>query len=224
MTNPNEEKKIQIGNMFSRIAGRYDLANDLLSFGLHRLWKRKSIAALDLKKKERLLDLCCGTGDLLSENPDGIGADLSYNMLHQAKDRVANPLVCADGENLPFKEKSFQKAIIGFGIRNIPNVSQGLTELFRVLAPQGRLVVLEFSKPKVPVFSNIYFFFLTRLLPVVGGWISKDKEAYEYLARTICSFPDGRDFLKLMENAGFRNTSEKRLSLGIATIYCGDKS
>lgn len=224
MNNPSEEKKFQIGNMFSRIAGSYDLANDLLSFGLHRLWKKKSIRALSLHEKDRLLDLCCGTGDLLRTNPSGIGADLSHNMLHKAKERVANPLICADGENLPFKEKSFEKAIIGFGIRNIPNVSQALSEIFRVLTPQGRLVVLEFSKPRVPIFSKVYFIFLTRILPIIGGWISKDKEAYEYLAKTICSFPEGQDFLKLMEKAGFRNSSEKRLSLGIATIYCGDKN
>jgi demethylmenaquinone methyltransferase/2-methoxy-6-polyprenyl-1,4-benzoquinol methylase len=215
-------KKNEIGTMFSRIAGRYNLANDILSMGMHRAWKKKALKILDAKRPDKLLDLCCGTADFLLMQGHGIGADLSYNMLTEARKKITNPLLCADGEALPFKEKSLNKVIIGFGIRNIPKVSLALSEIHRILAPNGRLVILEFSKPRGRIFSKIYFFYLNRVLPRIGGWISKDPKAYHYLAETIGEFPDGDDFLNLMKNANFKNSKMKRLSFGIATIYVGE--
>ena len=217
------QDKAQIGTMFSRIARRYNLANDILSLGMHRAWKKKALKILDVKSAEKFLDLCCGTADFLLMQGHGIGADLSHMMLSEARKRISNPLLCADGEALPFKEKSLDKVIIGFGIRNIPNVSLALSEIHRVLAPHGRLVILEFSKPRGKIFSKIYFFYLNRVLPRIGGWISKDPEAYQYLADTIGEFPDGDDFLNLMKLASFKNSKMRRLSCGIASIYVGEK-
>jgi demethylmenaquinone methyltransferase/2-methoxy-6-polyprenyl-1,4-benzoquinol methylase len=210
--------------MFGRIAGRYNFANDFLSLGIHRLWKKKALKVLDVKKGEKFLDLCCGTGDFLLMQGHGIGADLSHTMLTEARKKIPNPLLCADGEILPFKEKSLDKVIIGFGIRNIPNVSLALSEIHRALAPHGRLVILEFSKPRGKIFSKFYFFYLNKILPRIGGWISKNPEAYRYLANTIGEFPDGEDFMKLMKKANFAHLKMQQLSLGIASIYTGEKN
>jgi demethylmenaquinone methyltransferase/2-methoxy-6-polyprenyl-1,4-benzoquinol methylase len=227
MSNPidsNAQKKTVIGTMFSRISRKYNLANDILSLGLHRLWKNEALRILDAKKTEKLLDLCCGTADFLIKQGFGIGADLSYKMLTEARKKISNPLVCADGEMLPFKEKSLNKIIMGFGIRNIPNPSVALFEIYRVLAAHGKLVILEFSKPRGKIFSKFYFFYLYKILPRIGGWISKDPQAYQYLANTIGEFPDGEDFINLMKKANFKNLRMQRLSFGIASIYIGEKN
>ncbi len=218
--------KTNIANMFSRIAERYDLANDLLSLGTHRLWKKKALRLLNLQPNDCLLDLCCGTGDFLIQVHQGyaIGADLSQTMLKEAHKRNSHlPLICADGEILPFHNTSFNKVIIGFGIRNIPQTVKALQEIHRVLKSEGRLVILEFSKPRSKFFSKFYLFYLNKILPIIGGWISKEKSAYEYLAQTIQSFPDGKDFLKLMEISGFTKINDTRLNFGIASIYEGNK-
>lgn len=209
--------------MFDLIAHRYNLANDLLSLGAHRLWKRRALQILKLGWNMRFLDLCCGTGDFLSLRPNGIGADLSFEMLREAQKRLSNPLICADGIVLPFKNQSLERVIIGFGIRNIPNVGLAFSEILRILTPGGKLVILEFSKPRGKIFSKIYFFYLNQILPLIGGWISKDEAAYRYLANTIQSFPDGNDFLNLMNKAGFLQLRHQSLSFGIASIYEGIK-
>ncbi len=221
----HDQSKI-ISDMFSRIAKRYDLANDLLSLGTHRLWKKKALRLLNLQPNDRFLDLCCGTGDFLIQAHQrySIGADLSHTMLKEAHKRNSHlPLICADGETLPFHNTSFDKVIIGFGIRNIPQTVKALQEIHRVLKPDGKLVILEFSKPRSKFFSKIYLFYLNKILPIIGGWLSKDKSAYEYLAQTIQSFPDGEDFLKLMGTSGFEKVNDTRLNFGIASIYEGKK-
>ncbi|MBI1870851.1 MAG: bifunctional demethylmenaquinone methyltransferase/2-methoxy-6-polyprenyl-1,4-benzoquinol methylase UbiE [Chlamydiae bacterium] len=217
--NQNQE----IGSMFSRIAKRYNLANDLLSLGIHRRWKKKALKILQYQRGEKLLDLCCGTGDFLKVQKSGIGIDLSFQMLREAQKRISNSLVCGDGENLPLKNHSIKKIIIGFGIRNIPHVPKALSEMYRVLTPGGRMVILEFSKPRRLFFSKIYFFYLNKILPRLGGWISHDSEAYHYLAKTVGAFPDGEEFLNLMRKEKFKNIKMERLHLGIASIYSGEK-
>lgn len=213
-----------ISDMFSRIAKRYDLANDLLSLGTHRLWKRKALEILQLNPHGKFLDLCCGTGDFLLRTGQGIGADLSFEMLVKARQRnLQSPLLCADAGTLPFKNETFDNVVIGFGIRNIPDPLSALCEIYRVLKKGGRLVVLEFSRPRGKIFSKIYFFYLTKILPWVGGLVSGNAEAYHYLARTIQSFPSGSDFLDLMKKAAFINTGSNEVSLGIASIYKGEK-
>ncbi|MBI1883593.1 MAG: ubiquinone/menaquinone biosynthesis methyltransferase [Chlamydiae bacterium] len=218
-----EKVNKNIAIMFSRISKRYNLANDLLSLGSHRIWKKKALKILKARKEEKWLDLCCGTGDFLLQSGFGIGADLSYEMLLEAQKRLTSfiPLICADGENLPFKNNSIDKIIIGFGIRNIPQFEKALSEMNRILKKDGRWVVLEFSKPTLPIFSKLYFFYLNKILPIIGGWISGDKEAYDYLARTIHHFPDGNEFLSFIKKAGFKNPQCKKLFLGIASIYWG---
>lgn len=219
------EDKYRISSMFSRIAKRYNLANDFLSFGIHRLWKKKAIELLALKNGEKVLDLCCGTGDFLKRLEDGIGIDISGPMLLEARKNLKNshPLVCADGEDLPFKEDSFHKVIMGFGIRNISNVLKALSAIHRILKPAGKLVILEFSKPRSKIFSKIYLFYLSKILPLIGGWISKDPASYHYLRDTIQKFPDGKEFLDLMRKSNFKNLKFEILSLGIASIYQGEK-
>lgn len=217
-------KKQDIKSMFDRISKRYDLANNLLSFGLHHFWKKKTLKLLSVTKKDKVLDLCCGTGDLLFQLGHGIGLDLSFEMLREAKEKTPAPLVCADAEKLPFYSEWFDKVIIGFGIRNIPFFEKALNEIHRILKPGGKLAILEFSKPKGKFFPKLYFYYLTKLLPKIGGWISKNRDAYEYLPKSIQRFPDGKDFLICMEQAHFKNLKICRLSLGIASIYCGRKA
>lgn len=217
-------KKEDVGLMFNLISKRYDLANDLLSFGLHRLWKKKTLEILNASKKDLVLDLCCGTGDLISKIQNGIGADLSLEMLKRAPRKTPASLVCADAEHLPFRSESFDKAVIAFGIRNIPLFEKALAETYRSLKTGGELVVLEFSKPSGRIFSKLYFFYLTKLLPKIGGWISKNRDAYEYLPQSIQQFPDGEDFLKSMGKAQFQGLKICRLSFGIASIYIGKKN
>ncbi len=235
-------KKEEVKNMFDSIAKHYDFLNHFLSLGIDRQWRKRVIIILkNYKLKtpnfelQNILDLATGTGDLAIEalvlKPGKItGIDISEEMLkigqHKIKSKGLDEkitLVKGDGEHLPFSDKSFNAATIGFGIRNYENPLTGLKEIYRVLDNKGVLIVLEFSKPSAFPVKQIYNFYFYSLLPIIGKFVSKSKAAYKYLPESVSAFPDGDGFLKLMIQAGFVNAKSIKLTLGIASIYVGEK-
>ena len=235
MVNPESKKREQIAGMFDKIAGRYDLLNHLLSLNVDRYWRRKAITRLGMIAPEHILDLASGTGDFafsaLKLNPGRItGMDISNEMLSIGRVKAARikggekiDFVLAGAENIPFVDNHFSAVTCAFGVRNFSDLVQGLKEACRVLKPGGKMVVLEFLKPRNTILSKMYRFYFTVILPVLGGWISGDKGAYSYLPASVATFPDGREFLQVMEQAGFHQCCHETLTGGIASIYTGVK-
>ncbi len=232
--NPSRQ---DVYRMFDRIASRYDLANRLLSFGQDIRWRKKLAKLLPERQSQSILDLATGTGDVLlslvkySKNIKyGLGLDMSSKMLAEARRKLPGStisenlsLVRADATNIPCCDNSFDVVTIAFGIRNVTDVKKSLSEMHRVLNNSGKVLILEFSLPLNILVRKLHLFYLRYLLPAIGGLISGDKEAYQYLNRTIESFPYGSDFLKLLDEAGFNNTKVHPLTFGVATIYEGEK-
>lgn len=232
MNEPEAEvKRAFVRRMFDRIAVRYDLLNHLLSAGTDVRWRRKAVRLLAPQPGWRVLDLATGTGDFAFETASRVpsrvtGLDLSIPMLRVGlRKRGDSPvdLLCGDAESLPFRDSAFDGLTIGFGIRNVARLEVGLREMCRVLKPGGRAAVLEFSRPRTPVLSGLYQLYFKHLLPRIGALVSGDRVAYTYLYESVMKFPEGRDFVAEMARAGFRNIREHRLTLGIATVYVGEK-
>lgn len=225
----------QVANLFNSIAKTYDFLNHFLSGGMDFYWRRRAIKFLGLPAPELILDVACGTGDFgIIAAKYGcktvIGIDIAENMLEIAKVKIEKAELQkkiffqkANAEYLPFKNESFQAAITAFGIRNFNNLKKGLSEIHRVLAKNGKLIILEFSKPKNIIFKKIYFFYFRNILPLIGKLISKNKIAYTYLPNTVMQFPEGTELNKILEEIGFTNVQHKTLTFGIVTIYYGTK-
>jgi demethylmenaquinone methyltransferase/2-methoxy-6-polyprenyl-1,4-benzoquinol methylase len=224
----------QVWKMFDRIAGRYDLLNHLLSANFDRKWRRRVAAQLPGHNSLRVLDLASGTGDqliTLAKNErvkEGIGIDLSERMLRQGRDKIARlnlnaELQSGDAQNIPFNTGQFDAVTISFGIRNMTDVRRTLNEMYRVLKPGGRALVLEFSLPSNRPVRALYLFYLRHILPFLGKLISGDNAAYRYLNETIETFPHGQAFCDLMSECCFANIKMLPLTLGIVAIYRGDK-
>lgn len=226
-----ESKKSQVRKMFDGIAHRYDFLNHFLSFGIDKSWRRKAIRLLGISKPNNILDVATGTGDFaiaaMKISPQKvIGVDISQEMLNVGLAKIKNAkltkkinFALADIENLPFPDNSFDAAICAFGVRNFENPLKGLSEIFRVLTPDGKLIILEFSNPGKFPFKYLYNFYFFYVLPFMGKWISKDKAAYSYLPESVSNFPQGDDFIELLKNAGFCKTGCKLLSFGIVSLY-----
>jgi demethylmenaquinone methyltransferase/2-methoxy-6-polyprenyl-1,4-benzoquinol methylase len=230
-------QKQDVWRMFDRIAGRYDLLNRTLSMGIDIGWRRELAGMLPARPALRVLDLASGTADvplsLCEHNRDVlevVGTDLSEGMLAIGADKVK--AACREGQirlqsgdamAIPFEAESFDAVTISFGIRNVPDVSQCLREMARVLKPGGYGLVLEFSTPEIPGFKQAYLLYLRHVLPRIGAMVSGDAHAYRYLNQTIESFPYGQTFCDLMIEAGFSEVDAYPLSGGIATIYRGEK-
>ena len=224
--------------MFDRIAGRYDLLNRLLSFRQDVAWRKKVAALLPQKDQLAVLDLATGTGDLLLSMQQhapritsGVGLDMAGEMLKYAlfKTKEKNlsdtlTYIRGDAVNIPFADHSFDAVTIAFGIRNVTDVLKSLGEMFRILSDDGKALILEFSLPRNRLVRAGYLFYFRHILPLVGGLISGDSYAYRYLNKTVETFPYGKEFCILMENAGFSDVKEHRMTFGIATIYEGRKS
>lgn len=223
--------------MFASIAKRYDIANDVLSLGIHRLWRKKAVALAKVEKGEAVLDLCTGTGDFAFELAKTVGEtgrvvalDFVGEMLELAEEKCAKfgykniEFVKGDACALPFENNKFSAVTIGFGIRNVDSVETCLEEIARVLKQNGRVVILEFGKPRLPIFSAAYRFYSKYLMPIIGGILTGNKEAYIYLPETSANFPDREDFLGLMRGAGFKKCKYLSLFAGIAYIYLGRNS
>ncbi len=231
----NTAKKQQVADMFDSISPRYDFLNHFLSLGIDIRWRKKAIKLLEDLQPKTILDIATGTGDFaieaLSLNPDKIiGVDISEGMLSVGREKLKKrklddkiTLQSGDSENLPFEDNMFDAIIVAFGVRNFENLEQGLGEMFRVLRPGGKVVVLEFSKPKSFPFKQLYNFYFKNILPTVGKVISKDKAAYTYLPESVKTFPDGKIFTDILDRTGFYKTQCKPLTLGISSIYTGIK-
>ncbi|PCH68086.1 MAG: bifunctional demethylmenaquinone methyltransferase/2-methoxy-6-polyprenyl-1,4-benzoquinol methylase UbiE [Bacteroidetes bacterium] len=228
-------KKQQVEAMFDNIAPNYDLLNHVLSCGIDILWRRKVIGLLKKYDPKYILDVATGTGDFAVEaiklNPTKVyGVDISEEMLAVGKEKVQKKglteiieLQKGDAENLPFEDNKFDAITVGFGVRNFENLEKGLSDMYRVLKTDGVIAILEFSKPKMFLFKQVYEFYFLKILPLIGKLISKDSTAYTYLPESVIAFPDADDFLKILKDIGYKETKCIPLTFGISSIYIARK-
>jgi demethylmenaquinone methyltransferase / 2-methoxy-6-polyprenyl-1,4-benzoquinol methylase len=231
----NSGKKEQVAKMFDNISHRYDFLNHFLSLGIDKAWRRKAIGSLKSSAPRVILDVATGTGDFaiqaLTLNPDKVfGIDISEGMLEVGRKKLRErnltgkiELQKGDSENLPFEENKFDAVTVAFGVRNFENLEKGLREIFRVLKPGGKLIVLEFSRPKAFPMKQGYSVYFKFVLPKIGRFVSSDKAAYTYLPESVEAFPDGANFLRILETVGFNETRCTELTFGISSIYSATK-
>ncbi len=228
-------KATQIEEMFDNISPKYDFLNHFFSLGIDFIWRKKAIKLLQKSTPKNILDIATGTGDFAIEalklNPDKIiGIDISEGMMQFGREKVKKikkdhiiSFQKGDSLNLPFTENTFDAVIASFGVRNFENLQKGLTDMCRVTKTGGHCVVLEFSNPKTFPIKQLFGFYFKYLLPTIGKLVSKDSSAYAYLPESVKSFPDGDDFLKIFQAAGFKETKCIPLTFGISSIYIGKK-
>ena len=217
--------------MFAAIAGRYDRLNSVLSLGLHHYWRRRTVAASDVRRDATILDLCSGTADLALAfarrgGRDGrvVATDFCDAMLARGRRKAVRhrapiAFALADAQRLPFCDASFDAVSVAFGLRNVDCLATALGEMYRVLRPGGVAVVLEFGQPQGAVFGPMYRFYARYLLPRIGGWLSGHSEAYAYLPRTAAVFPAGARFMQAMQGQNFANVQAHPLTGGVVYIY-----
>ncbi|WP_428100457.1 bifunctional demethylmenaquinone methyltransferase/2-methoxy-6-polyprenyl-1,4-benzoquinol methylase UbiE [Candidatus Rariloculus sp.] len=232
---PWSEKKGRVKGVFDSVAPRYDLMNDAMSLGLHRLWKRFTIARSGLRQGQTALDVAAGSGDIAlglvrRVGPTGrvVVTDINEAMLNVGRDRLIDAgrvrnidYVLADAEALPFRSAEFHCVTIGFGLRNVTDKEAALASMFRVLKPGGRLLVLEFSKPHLGPLDPAYDFYSFSVLPRLGNWLAGDSASYRYLAQSIRRHPDQRAMQGLLEAAGFERCVHYNLTAGIVALHVG---
>lgn len=228
-------KKEQVAQMFDNISENYDGLNRVISLGIDVSWRKKVVKLVSEVNPKKILDIATGTGDLAlmmtQLNPDKIvGLDISPGMLEVGKQKVnkANlsdkiEMVVGDSENIPFEDNTFDAITVSFGVRNFENLDKGLTEIYRVLRPGGKLVVLETSNPTKFPFKQGYKFYTNFILPVIGKLFSKDKVAYSYLSESANSFPFGEAFNNILTKNGFKNANSLPVTFGVASIYTSTK-
>ncbi|MCU7828668.1 MAG: bifunctional demethylmenaquinone methyltransferase/2-methoxy-6-polyprenyl-1,4-benzoquinol methylase UbiE [Candidatus Thiodiazotropha sp. (ex Myrtea sp. 'scaly one' KF741663)] len=234
---PTSEKASRVREVFDSVANKYDLMNDLMSFGVHRLWKRQTIELSGVRKGQRVLDLAAGTGDLSARFSGLVGSDglvvfsdINAAMLNQGRDRMADEgrignleYVQTDAQYLPFPDDQFDCVTIGFGLRNVTDKQRALDAIFRVLRPGGRLLVLEFSKPTNKPLEKAYDLYSFSLLPKIGKLVTDDEDSYRYLAESIRMHPDQETLKGMMEQAGFERCDYFNLTGGVVAIHRGYK-
>jgi demethylmenaquinone methyltransferase/2-methoxy-6-polyprenyl-1,4-benzoquinol methylase len=229
------DKARHVRGVFDSVASNYDIMNDLMSMGLHRVWKRYTVMVADLRPGQKVLDIAGGTGDLASAfaqlvGPSGqvVHTDINEAMLRTGRDRLLNrgqvldTLVC-DAECLPFPDQSFDRVSVAFGLRNMTHKDQALREMSRVLKPGGKLLVLEFSKVAKPL-EQAYDFYSFKVLPWLGKWVARDADSYRYLAESIRMHPDQQALKDLMKNNGFAHVDIHNLSAGVVALHVGIKA
>jgi len=231
----NEGKKEQVAKMFNNISKNYDLLNHVLSLGIDVLWRKKAIKMLQEDQPKLILDIATGTGDFAIEalalNPEKvIGVDISEGMLEEGRKKIKKKkldhlieLQLGDSEKLSFPENNFDAVIVSFGVRNFENLEKGLTDMYRVLKPGGKTVIVEFSQPEKFPMKQGYHFYFKYILPQIGKLVSKDNDAYTYLPESVQAFPYGNEFLGILERVGFKNTTCKSLTFGVSSIYMAEK-
>jgi demethylmenaquinone methyltransferase/2-methoxy-6-polyprenyl-1,4-benzoquinol methylase len=225
-----KEKPDSVRDLFSSIAGRYQLVNHLLSGGLDWYWRAVAVRLIRPWSPSRLLDVATGSGDLASaigKNFPGcrvIGADFCRPMLEVARRNGLAELVEADGMNLPFPDATFDAVTAAFGLRNMASWQSGLSEMSRVLKPGGHLLILDFSLPTLPVIRPLYRFYLHRILPIIAGIATGRTDAYEYLGGSIEQFPSGKAMTSLIDSCGFREAKAHPLTLGTVSIYTATRA
>lgn len=229
-------KKEQVSNMFNNIARYYDFLNHFLSLGIDKLWRKRVIKELRKSNPRHLLDVATGTADVAitvannMEVDKVIGLDIAVEMLEIGRKKVSKQnldqtveLISGDAENLPFEDNTFDAITVAFGVRNFEHLDKGLAEMRRVLKPQGKLIVLEFSKPTLFPFKQLFNFYFSTILPFVGKMTSKDPKAYRYLYESVQAFPDGNAFSSRLDAVGYENIKQIPLTFGISSIYLGTK-
>jgi demethylmenaquinone methyltransferase / 2-methoxy-6-polyprenyl-1,4-benzoquinol methylase len=229
-------KREQVAEMFDSISPKYDLLNHVLSGGIDILWRKKAIRQLKPFAPKKMLDIATGTGDFAIEalalKPEKIiGVDISEGMLNVGREKMAKrgldhiiEMRSGDSEGLPFQDNEFDAVIVSFGVRNFENLLKGLTDMHRVTRSGGVCLVLEFSNPRAFPFKQLYGFYSHTILPLIGRIVSRDSSAYTYLPESVKAFPDGPDFLRIFEAAGFTKTKWIPLTFGVASIYIGQKA
>ena len=234
---PLDEKADKVAEVFHSVAARYDIMNDLMSAGVHRIWKRFTIELSGVRKGHRVLDIAGGTGDLALKFSKLVGAegkvilaDINASMLDVGRDRLIDngmvdnlDFIQADAQHLPFADDSFDCITIAFGLRNVTDKDMALASMLRVLKPGGRLLVLEFSKPRNPLLSKLYDTYSFQVLPRMGKLITNDADSYQYLAESIRMHPDQETLKSMMSSAGFQRCAYHDLSGGIVALHRGVK-
>jgi demethylmenaquinone methyltransferase/2-methoxy-6-polyprenyl-1,4-benzoquinol methylase len=233
--NTERSKKEEVAEMFNSISSRYDFLNHFLSLGIDHIWRRKAIRELKSLQPKRILDLATGTGDFaiaaLRLNPTKIvGMDISKGMLSMGEIKMKKrgfdqviEMKLGDSEALPFENDSFDAITVGFGVRNFENLTLGLSEMLRVTRKDGKIIILEFSKPKKFPVKQAFYLYSKYFIPFFGKRISKDAKAYSYLPESVAAFPEGEEFKNILLQIGYRNVQSKLVSGGIATIYIAEK-
>lgn len=232
----NQSKKEQVTQMFDTISKEYDGLNRMITFGIDVRWRKKVIQIVANTSPNKILDIASGTGDLAilaakkTNATEIIGADISSGMLDVGKQKIEKlglsnriKMQVADSENLPFEDNYFDAITVAFGVRNFENLDKGLSEIYRVLRPNGVFVILETSVPTLPVIKQGYLFHSNYVLPFFGKLFSKDPKAYSYLSKSAKNFPYGQDFNNIMLKIGFKEVQNKPQTLGVASIYIGKK-
>lgn len=231
---PEGSKREQVERMFDSISPKYDLLNRVFSLGIDQGWRRKVMRLVAQEPVEHLLDVATGTADLAilasKKVPQVTGVDISEGMLEHGRTKVAKRglhkrvvLQRADSADLPFPDATFDAVTVAFGVRNFEELEKGIAEMRRVLKPNGRLFVLEFSKPVHAPMKQLFRFYFHRVMPFFGRLVSKDKAAYTYLPKSVDAFPEGADFVRIMESTGLRECTASPLTGGIASLYRGRK-
>lgn len=227
-----------VNNIFSSVSNKYDVMNDIMSFGVHRHWKHKFLDKIN-DYSSSILDVACGTGDIIYSicqrakkyqvTPNVTGVDINEEMLEIAKKRMINKnilntnFIKCDGINLPFPDSSFNYYLISFGIRNIKNINQAVSEAYRVLKPGGCFLCLEFSKVQNAVFNRFYQIY-SKFIPTIGGIVTQNKDAYEYLVESIKLFYSQEEFVEVLKSNNFARVSYEELTMGVVSIYKGYKT
>ncbi len=232
------DKAERVANVFHSVAAKYDIMNDLMSGGVHRLWKRYTIEAAAPRSGQHILDIAGGTGDLTKQFSQRVGddghvvlADINSSMLNVGRDKLLNTGLAhnitytqADAQHLPFDDNSFDCITIAFGLRNVTDKDLAIASMLRVLKPGGRLLILEFSKPKSALLANIYDQYSFKLLPTMGKVVANDAESYRYLAESIRKHPDQETLKGMMETAGFQQCSYTNMTGGVVALHKGFKA
>lgn len=231
------EKKDLVANVFHSVAHNYDLMNDLMSFGIHRFWKKFSVELASLKPNHYVLDLASGTGDLamrmaplLDSNGNLFITDINESMLTIARQRMISEglvsnihYIQVDAQHIPFPDDTFDCVSIGFGLRNVTDKDAALKSIYRVLKPGGKLIILEFSHPTLPLLGSIYDVYSFKVIPLLGKFFANDEDSYRYLAESIRMHPNQKTLCEMMKTAGFEDCSYHNLTGGIVAIHRGYK-
>ena len=224
-------KKTQVKSIFDSIAHRYDFLNHLLSFGVDHYWRRKALKLSKVGSESILLDIACGTGDVAIEaSKQGvkeiIGADFSHNMLELFKKKqswINGKVVQTVAEQMPFKDNSFTNISVAFGVRNFYDIKEGFKSFHRVLKPEGKATIIEFQMPENKIFKALYKFYFKKILPFVGGIVSKNKTAYKYLPNSVEEFDEKISLVDLLKEVGFRFVKKHKLTFGIVQVVIAEK-
>ncbi|MCX8580860.1 MULTISPECIES: bifunctional demethylmenaquinone methyltransferase/2-methoxy-6-polyprenyl-1,4-benzoquinol methylase UbiE [unclassified Gilliamella] len=234
---PKQDKVKRVAEVFHSVADKYDIMNDLMSFGIHRIWKKITIEYSSVRKGQKVLDLAGGTGDLTAKFSQIVGddglvvlADINESMLKVGRDKLRDKglfknieYVQANAEELPFADNYFDCITISFGLRNVTDKQKALESMWRVLKPGGRLLILEFSKPQYQILNKAYDLYSFTMLPLMGKIVANDSDSYRYLAESIRMHPDQKTLKKMMEDAGFVDVKYHNMTGGIVALHTGFK-